>query len=301
MGRSAAGDWVAGWANVGRCAEARPARHSKNDTKSPHPFAGEGQGGGPGFPREREWQGSKALPGVNKAMTLGTLYGVGLGPGDPDLLTVKAARLIANARVVAYPAPEGGASFARSIAAHLIPAAAREIVIQVPMTLDRTPAQAAYDRGADAIRQALVQGHDVIALCEGDPLFYGSFMYILARLAADFRCEIVPGVSSLSAAAAALRLPLAARNDALAVVAAPLSDAELAARISAADTIAILKLGRHLPRIRSLIESLGLSQCAHYVARATLPDQTALPLKNAPETAPYFSLILIVKGADPWL
>ncbi len=234
-------------------------------------------------------------------MTNGTLYGVGLGPGDPDLLTIKAARLIANAKIVAYPAPVGGTSFARSIAAHLIPVNAREIVIQVPMTLERAPAQAAYDLGATAVRAALRNGHDVITLCEGDPLFYGSFMYLLARLAPDFRCEIVPGVTSLSAAAAALRLPLAARNDALAVVASPLSDAELSARISESDTIAILKLGRHLPRVRTLIDSLGLTQNAYYVGHATLSDQIAVPLKDAPETAPYFSLILIAKGADPWL
>ena len=234
-------------------------------------------------------------------MTGGTFYGVGLGPGDPELLTLKAARLIAGAKVVAYPAPVGGNSFARSIAAHLIPATAQEIVVQVPMTRERAPAQTAYDHGADAIREALRNGRDVITLCEGDPLFYGSFMYLLARLAPDFRCEIVPGVSSLSAAAAALRLPLAARNDALVVVAAPSANVEMAKRISMADTVAILKLGRHLPRIRSLIESLGLTQYAHYVGHATLPDQIAVPLKDAPETAPYFSMVLIVKGADPWL
>ncbi len=234
-------------------------------------------------------------------MTQGTLYGVGLGPGDPDLLTLKAARLIANARVIAYPAPAGGESFARSIAAHLIPNDAQEIAIQVPMTLERAPAQAAYDKGANAIRDALKRGKDVITLCEGDPLFYGSFMYLLARLAADFRCEIIPGVASLTASAAALKLPLCARNETLNVIPAPLPDEELRSKIEASETIVILKLGRHLPRIRALIESLNLTKSAHYVAHATLPNQIAVPLNQAPETAPYFSMILIVKGADPWL
>ena len=106
----------------------------------------------------------------------GTLYGVGLGPGAPDLMTLRAARLIENAKVIAYPTLAGAASFARSIAADLISKDAQEIVMDVPMSVQRAPAQAAYDKGAAQIADALNAGHDVICLCEGDPFFYGSFM-----------------------------------------------------------------------------------------------------------------------------
>ena len=231
----------------------------------------------------------------------GILYGVGLGPGAPDLITLRAARLIAGARVVAYPTLAGGQSFARSIAADLIPAGATEIVMDVPMSPERAPAQAAYDAGAARIAASLDAGHDVICLCEGDPFFYGSFMYLFARLAARYRVEVVPGVTSLTACAAAAGMPLVARNERLTVLPGPLPEDELRARIAGAETVVIMKLGRHMAKIRAVIADLGLTGQSVYVARATLPDQVVLPLADAPETAPYFSMILLTKGADPWL
>ncbi len=231
----------------------------------------------------------------------GTLYGVGLGPGDPDLITRKAARLIEAARVVAYPALAGGNSFARSIAAGLIPATAREIVMDVPMTSAREPAQAAYDKGAASIAMALEQGEDVICLCEGDPFLFGSFMYLHARLAPRFAVQVVPGVSSLTASAARAGLPLAARNERLTVLPAPLPEDELTARIEGADSVVVLKLGRHLAKLRRVIDRLGLLDRATYVERATLEGERICPLADAPATAPYFSMIILTKGADPWL
>lgn len=231
----------------------------------------------------------------------GTLFGVGLGPGDPELVTLKAARLIAACPVVAYPQLAGAPSFARSIAAGLIPAAAREIAIDVPMTQARGPAQAAYDQGAEAIAAELGAGRDVACLCEGDPLFYGSFMYLNARLAPRFCVEVVPGVSSVMAGAARAGRPLTARNEALSVLPAPLPEDALARRIAASEAVAILKLGRHLPKVRRVLAGLGLTQNAVYVARATLDDERICPLEEAPETAPYFSMILVTKGGDPWL
>ena len=229
------------------------------------------------------------------------LYGVGLGPGDPDLITRKAARLIAGARVVAWPRLAGSDSFARSIAADLIPSGAREIAIDVPMSVDRAPAQAAYDAGAAQMALALDAGEDVVCLCEGDPLFYGSFMYLFARLSGRYRVEIVPGVTSITACAAAAGLPLAARNEAVLVLPGPLPEAELATRLDQAETIVLMKVGRHLPKIVRVLRDAGLMNRAVYVERASLAAEVVVPLSEAPEEAPYFSMVLVVKGADPWL
>lgn len=231
----------------------------------------------------------------------GVLYGVGLGPGDPDLMTLRAHRLISGAQVVAYPSLAGGASFARSIAAGVIPADAREIVMDVPMTVERAPAQAAYDTGAAAIAAELEAGRDVVCLCEGDPFFYGSFMYLFARLSGRFRVEVVPGVTSITTCAARAGMPLAARNERLTVLPGPLPEPELRARIDGAESVAIMKVGRHLAKIRGVIEALGFTDRAVYVERASLPDEVVCPLAEAPEKAPYFSMILLTKGADPWL
>jgi len=231
----------------------------------------------------------------------GTLYGVGLGPGDPELMTLKADRLIRAAKVIAFPTLAGADSFARSIAADVIPQDAREIVMDVPMTVERQPAQDAYDLGASQIKAALDAGQDVVCLCEGDPFFYGSFMYLFARLSGDYDCQIVPGVTSMTASAAVTGMPLAARNEVLTIIPGPLPEDELEARMKDADSLCIMKVGRHLPKLRDVITRLGLLDRAIYIERATLAAQTIVPLSQAPEKAPYFSMILITKGADPWL
>jgi len=231
----------------------------------------------------------------------GTLYGIGVGPGDPELMTLKAHRLIRTARVVAYPAPDDGDSFARRIAAGTIPRQAEEIPMIVPMRAARFPAQQVYAEAAEKMAAHLDAGTDVAVLCEGDPFFYGSFMYLFARLGARFAVEIVPGVSSLSACAAALKRPLTARNDVLTVLPGPLPDTELRPRIEAAEAIAIMKVGRHLGRIRALLETMGLTGNAGYIERASLAAEHVSKLADAPEKAPYFSMILIYRGDDPWL
>lgn len=231
----------------------------------------------------------------------GKLYGVGLGPGAPDLLTLRAVRLIEGADVIAYPALVGGDSFARSIAADFIRDGVTEIAMEVPMTTERAPAQAAYDDGAARIAAALDAGQDVVVLCEGDPFFYGSFMYIFARLSDRYEAEVVPGVTSITACASVAQRPLVARNERLTVLPGPLPEDELRARIAGAESVAIMKVGRHLAKIRMVIEDLGLIDHATYIERATLPTQVVLPLRDAPEQAPYFSMILLTKGADPWL
>jgi precorrin-2/cobalt-factor-2 C20-methyltransferase len=231
----------------------------------------------------------------------GTLYGIGVGPGDPELMTLKAHRLISAANVVAYPAPDTGDSFARSIAADIIPAGAEEIPMVIPMRVERFPAQQIYAEAAKKIATHLDKGTDVAVLCEGDPFFYGSFMYLFARLVDRYPIEIVPGVSSLTACAAALKRPLTARNDVLTVLPGPLPDTALKARIEDAAAIAIMKVGRHLPRIKALLEAMGLAGNAGYIERASLGAEHVSKLSDAPDTAPYFSMILIYKGDDPWL
>ena len=138
-------------------------------------------------------------------------------------------------------------------------------------------------------------------LCEGDPFFYGSFMYLYERLAGRFSCEIVPGVSSMIAGAAALKRPLAARNDVLSVVPAPLDDAQIAEKLIAADAAVIIKIGRHFKRIVALLETLKLVSYAGYLERVSLPEERILPLAEAGDRAPYFSMILIYKGSENWV
>lgn len=231
----------------------------------------------------------------------GTLYGLGLGPGDPELLTLKAHRILTSCPVVAYPAPDTGPSFARQIVAPYLTAAQFEIPIVVPMRVERFPAQETYSQAAETLARHLDAGADVAVLCEGDPFFYGSFMYLFERLADRYPTEVVPGVSSMMAAAAGLGRPLAARNDVLSVLPGPLDDVALAERISASGAVAIIKIGRHFARIRALIAALGLTAQAGYVERVSLAEQRLMPLCEVPEdVAPYFSMILIYKGAEAW-
>lgn len=231
----------------------------------------------------------------------GKLYGVGLGPGDPELITLKAARLIGEADVIAYPTLAGAQSFARGIAAGLIRTGTPEIAMDIPMSTDRAPAQQAYDTGAARIAEELRADRSVVCLCEGDPFFYGSFMYIFARLSSVFDIEVVPGVTSVTACASRARMPLAARNERVTILPGPLPAEELRRRIDGAESVAIMKVGRHLEKIRAVIKDLGHLDEAQYIERATLPDERVCRLADAPDTAPYFSMILLTKGADPWL
>ncbi|MEX3009928.1 precorrin-2 C(20)-methyltransferase [Hoeflea sp. TYP-13] len=231
----------------------------------------------------------------------GTLYGLGVGPGDPELMTLKAHRLLQSCPVVAYPAPDTGPSFARSIAAQYPGEGKVEYPIVVPMRVERFPAQSVYDAASQDIARFLEQGLDVAVLCEGDPFFYGSFMYLYERLAGQFPCEIVPGVSSMMAGAAALKRPLAARNDVLTVIPGPLADQEIARKLEGADAVAIIKIGRHFARIKALLERHGLVENSGYLERISLEEERILPLADADGSAPYFSMILVYKGSENWV
>lgn len=224
----------------------------------------------------------------------GTLYGLGIGPGDPDLITLRARDILARVPVIAYPTPEGGESLVRRIADPHVPPGRIEIAIATPMSADRFPAEEVYDRFAAILSEHLAAGRDVAVLCEGDPFLYGSFMYLYERLATAHRCVVVPGVSSLGAVAAVAGRPLCARNDVLTVVPATLGEGELEALLAATDSAAIMKVGRHLDKVRRVIARLGRETDAVYVARATFAEQRVLPLASVgDESAPYFSMILV--------
>ena len=231
----------------------------------------------------------------------GKLFGVGVGPGDPELITRKAWSIISNAKVVAYPMLEDASSFARRIASDAISPDAKEIQIVIPMSVERLPAQKAYDQGAELIAAELDVGQDVVVLCEGDPFFYGSFMYLHARLSDKFEVEVIPGVSSITACAASAQLPLSARNEVLTVIPGPLEGKQLEDAIDGAEAIAIMKVGRHLSKIKSTIQKMGLLDDAWFVEYASLPQQKVMKLEETGDKAPYFSMILISKGKDPWL
>ena len=229
----------------------------------------------------------------------GKLIGVGLGPGDPELITVKAERIIRTAKVIAYPAPDSGGSFARSIAEASIVEGTIEIPIVIPMREARFPAQDIYDAASQRIETHLQDGTDVVALCQGDPFFYGSFMYLFERVSKRYPVEIVPGVTSMTSCAAAAGTPLCARMEALSVLPSPLDEAQLQRMLSEAGAAAFVKVGRHLPKVRRVIDQLGLTDRSIFVAHASLPQQLVLPLEKAPAEAPYFSIVL-VKGTDPY-
>ena len=223
----------------------------------------------------------------------GRLYGLGVGPGDPELLTLKALRLLRAVPVVAYPTPEHGDSFARSIVAGWIAGHQREIAIRIPMRPPPPPAEI-YDAAAAELAAELESGRDVALLCQGDPLFYGSFINIFTRLAGRHQIEIVPGVSSLTACAAAAAIPLVSREGTLAVIPATLEEDQIAARLAACDSAAIIKLGRHTAKVRRVLDRLGFVDNAIYIEHATLPTRRVAPLAGIePDEAPYFSMALI--------
>lgn len=231
----------------------------------------------------------------------GTLYGVGVGPGDPELLTLKSLRILTTVPVLAWPAPEEGPSLAREIVADHLPGTQREIAIRMPLLPARFPAEDVYDEAALEIGEALDAGDDVAVICEGDPFFYGSFMYLFGRLSGGHAIEVVPGVSSLTACAAALGSPLSAKNDVLSVIPGPLDADTMAQRLAEADAAAIIKVGRHLEKIRSVLAQIGLSDNARYIERATMAEQRIVPLADVDDgDAPYFSMILVHKRAEAW-
>ena len=227
----------------------------------------------------------------------GTLYGVGVGPGDPELITLKAVRVLRDSPVVAYPAPIDGDSKARGIAAAHIPAGKTEIAIRLPFTPERGDTEDRYAAAADALCAHLAEGRDVALLCLGDPLFYGTFAHLLPRIAGKFPVHVVPGVTAIAAASAAATLPSAIQDETLAVIPATLDEAALEEKIGSADSAAVIKIGRHFAKLKRVIEKLGLSDRARYVEYAAMGRERIAPLAEVEAaSAEYFALVIIRKG-----
>jgi precorrin-2/cobalt-factor-2 C20-methyltransferase len=230
-----------------------------------------------------------------------TLYLVGVGPGDPELLTLKAARILGAVEIVAYPTTGEAAAQALDIARAVLNPAALHLPVPIPMSPERGPAQAAYDGAAAEILAHLEAGRSVAWLCEGDPMFYGSAMYLLDRLGGRAPVVVVPGITSLTAAAAAIGRPLAARNEMLSVLPAPLPDEALREALTTCPAAAIIKVGRHFDRIRALLAETGHAAGAMVIEHATTPRQRITPLAEfSHEERPYFSIILCYRGTEAW-
>jgi len=235
-------------------------------------------------------------------MTEGLLLGVGVGPGDPELLTLKAVRALASADVVAHFAKAGNPSNARATAARYLQTRARELPLLYPVTTEHPTGDAAYrcaierffNESAAAIAAHLEAGQVVAVLSEGDPLFFGSYMHIHVRLMNRFRTEVIPGVTSMSGCWSAAGLPIVQGDDVLTVLPGTLPETELVRRLRQNEPTVVMKLGRNLPKVRrSLIESNRLAN-AIYVERGTMQDERMMPLaEKSDDSAPYFAIVLV--------
>jgi precorrin-2 C20-methyltransferase/precorrin-3B C17-methyltransferase len=235
----------------------------------------------------------------------GRLFGVGVGPGDPELVTIKARRIIGEAHVVAYPMARGRRGVARRIAEPYLEARHIELPLTYPVTTEATEHPGGYegalrdfyDDAAAAVAAHLDAGRDVAVLCEGDPFLYGSYMYLHERLAHRYVTEVVPGVPSFCAAAAAAGTPLAKHDDVLTVLPGTLEPGVLASRLRTSDAAVVLKLGRTFPAVLGAAERAGVSGRAVYVERASAPEERVAPLAAAGPNVPYMSLVLVPTAA----
>ena len=232
----------------------------------------------------------------------GKLIGVGVGPGDPELVTLKAMRAFGEADVIAFFAKAGNESHSRAIAARHLRAGVIELPLLYPVTTElpkcssgyRDAIRDFYDGAAATIAAHLDGGSTVVVLCEGDPLFYGSYMHLHTRLAPRFATEVVAGVTGMSGCWSAAGMPIAQGDDVFTVLPATLPEDELARRLADADAAVVMKVGRHLPKLRRALKCSGRLERAIYVERGTMADAKMIPLAaKTDDEAAYFAVVLV--------
>jgi len=240
-------------------------------------------------------------------MSAGKLIGVGVGPGDPELMTLKAMRTLGEADVIAHFAKAGNESHSRTIAARHLRNGVTELPLLYPVTTElprcssgyRDAIRDFYDGAAKSIAAHLDAGRCVAVLSEGDPMFYGSYMHLHVRLATRYATEIVPGVTGMSGCWSAAGAPIAQGDDIFTVLPATLPEGELVRRLGEADAAVVMKVGRHLPKLRRALERSGRLARAIYVERGTMADAKMIPLSAKPDNdAPYFAVVLVPGWED---
>jgi len=232
----------------------------------------------------------------------GKLYGLGVGPGDPELMTLKTARILATTSVLAHFRKRGQPGNARGIIEGYQRPGCSELALDYPLTTEvpfsdaayTTALTAFYDHAAAALASHLGAGRDVALVCEGDPFFYGSFMHVYRRLADRHTVEIVPGITGMAAAWTRARAPITYGDDVLTVLPGTLSLEALIARMRVADALVVMKLGRNFAKVRAALTETGLADRAIYAERASMPGEAIMPLsEKSDDEAPYFSMILV--------
>jgi precorrin-2/cobalt-factor-2 C20-methyltransferase len=237
----------------------------------------------------------------------GTFHVVGVGPGDPELMTLKAARILARAKIIAYFAKRGRPGHARRIADGHIPLDAEELRLEYPFTIEIAVDDPRYREGIDAfygecttrLAAHLDAGQDIVLLCEGDPFFYGSPLALLDRLGM-YKSVVIPGITGMSGCWTRAGTPMTHGDDVLTVLPGTLDEDSLTSRLAGCDAAVIMKLGRNLTKIRNVLRRAGRLERAVYVERGTMADEHIVPLAQFTEqTAPYFALVL-VPGRQRW-
>jgi precorrin-2/cobalt-factor-2 C20-methyltransferase len=235
-------------------------------------------------------------------MTQGTIFGLGLGPGEPDLMSLRADRLLRQARHVAYFRKAGKPGQARQIVAGMLAEDVVEFPMEYPVTTEIPLDDPAYNDAlgpfyadcARHLREVSDQGCDVVVLCEGDPFFYGSFMHLYTRLRDTHPVQVVPAITGMSGAWTATGQPITWGDDVLTVLMGTLPEAELARHMIAADALVVMKIGRNIDKVRRALETAGRMDRAWLVEYATMPDQRVMRLAEVEgRVTPYFSIVLV--------
>jgi precorrin-2/cobalt-factor-2 C20-methyltransferase len=243
-----------------------------------------------------------SLDDIAGTATAGTLYGIGVGPGDARYMTLRAAALVRSVDVLAYFAKKGRQGNAREIVSALVAPGRRELKFVYPVT-DEIPADhpdyreqisVFYRDTASVIEQELTGGRSVGLLAEGDPFFYGSFMHMWRRLDDRVPVEVVPGVTGMSGCWTRANAPITWGDDILTIVPGTLSEESLGQRLAASDAAVIMKIGHNLGKVRRAVEAAGMMDRAIYVERGTMADERILPLRECDgEDGTYFSMVII--------